>query len=91
MKTKWRLKEFYCAEFNSIMYIIQYKKWFFWNNFKLSMFLVCHEIVAHQIIGIDIVFYLKTDAIKIVNAYKKYTDRLNSDKKVNYIDLIPKE
>lgn len=83
---QYRLKEFYCAEFDHTMYIIERKFLWFWNRVDSDFYYDVHSYKKHELWGMSIIFYYREDALDIIRLNKEFNER---KKKPTSLKIIP--
>lgn len=83
---QYRLKEFYCAEFDCTMYLIERKFLWFWVSVSTDFYWDVHSYKNHELWGMDIIFYNKEDALDIIRLNKEFNERKN---KPSSLKIIP--
>lgn len=84
--TQYRLKEFYCAEFDSTMYLIEKKFLWFWVRVDSDFYYDVHCSKKHELWGTNLLYYNKEDAIDIIKLNKELIER---KKKLSQVNIIP--
>jgi len=83
--TQYRLKEFYCAEYDSTMYLIEEKLLWFWVRVKSDFYYDVHSTKKHELWGTNILYYNKEDALDIIKLNKELNERKKKETLCNII------
>lgn len=85
--TQYRLKEFYCAEYDSTMYLIEKKFLWFWVSVDSDFYYDVHSFKKHELFGMSIIFYYKEDALDIIKLNKELNARKKKPTETNIIPV----
>lgn len=74
---KYKIVEFYNAEYDRVMYYIMEKFLFFWVDVNSSFYYDVHKPKKHELMGLTIIYYEKDDAVDIIRENIKLMERIN--------------
>ena len=81
------LKEFYCAEYDSKMYLIEEKWLWFWISVESDFYYDVHCHKNHELWGMSIIYYRKEDALDIIKLNKELNARKEKPSETNIIPV----
>ena len=84
---QYRLKEFYCAEYDSTMYLIEEKWLWFWIRVDSDFYYGVHNHKKHELWGMSIIYYNKEDALDIIKLNRKLNERKQKETSCNIIPV----
>ena len=84
---QYRLKEFYCAEYDHKMYLIEEKWLGFWIRVESDFYYDVHSHKNHELWGTSIIYYRKEDALDIIKLNKELNARKEKPTETNIIPV----